>query len=135
MKKKTTTKTNTKMIDTLRKRCNKLNVKLILRKGFHCKAPDGFLCDGYFDPPHLGLYGELVVATKRPNRDWQYTLLHEYAHMMQWFHDDPIFDSADYYSLEKQTERQALKLSREFGLDIAVCKKESRNYLQFIKNC
>lgn len=123
-----------KLTKIIRSRCNKLNVRLRLSKGYNAKAPDGTLCEGYFDPPHLGLYGELVVATKRPKRDWQYTLLHEYAHMLQWFNDDPIFNSSDYYSLEKQTEHQALKLSREFGLDVAVCKKESRNYLRFIKS-
>ncbi len=122
-----------KLTKIIRSRCNKLNVHLRLGKGYNVRAPDGTLCEGYFDPPHLGLYGELVVATKQPKRAWQYTLLHEYAHMLQWFNDDPIFDSTDYYSLEKQTEREALKLSKEFGLDVTVCKKESRNYLRFIK--
>ena len=64
-----------KLTKLIRSRCNKLNVHLRLGKGYMVKAPDGTLCDGYFDPPHLGLYGELVVATKRPKRAWQYTLL------------------------------------------------------------
>ena len=123
-----------KTTDIIRKRCRRLNVQLCLRRGFRCKAPDGSFCDGYFTPPDtFNLPGELVVSTGRPEKDWQYTMLHEYAHMMQWFTDDPIFNSKDYYSLEKQTEREALKLSKAFGLNMVVCKKESVNYLKFVK--
>ena len=123
---------NNPFIHTIRKRCRKLNVHLQLRNGYTCKTPDGDICDGFFIPPDSASSGILAVATGRPTDAWQYTLCHEYVHMLQWFRDDEILD-APYYELEKATEREAMRVAKEFGLNVAKCQTESRNYMAYLK--
>lgn len=121
------------MIDTIRKQCKKLNVKLDLRRGYTCKTPDGEYCDGFFLPPCSKGPGTLAVATNCPTDAWQYTLCHEYTHMLQWFRGDKILESKDYYEVEKVTEREALKVAKQFGLSLTSCRRESRSYMAYLK--
>ncbi len=121
------------MIQTIRKRCIKLNVQLKLGKGLTCLTPDGDRCEGYFIEPTRTLPGVLAVATGRPTNAWQYTLCHEYAHMLQWWRDDPILRE-DYLTLERATEKEALKIANEFGLKIEKCRQESRNYIAYLRS-
>jgi len=99
------------------------------------KDPDGSLVEGYFLEP-CKLPGELVVARKC--EDFILCLAHEYTHMMQWFHEDPIYNCKDseYYKLEKTTERDALKLLKEWKINpkrVRTAAKRSSSYLKWLK--
>lgn len=120
------------MIQTIRNRCKKLNIQLQLRNGRTCLTPEGESCEGYFLEPTSNSSGLLVVATNRPTDQWQYTLCHEYVHVLQWWRDDPILRE-DYMTLEKATEREAMKIAKEFGLNVTKCREESRNYMAYLK--
>jgi len=120
------------MIDTIRKRCKKLNVNLKLGKGATCRTPDGENCEGYFLEPTRTLPGVLAVATGRPTDAWQYTLCHEYVHVLQWWRDDEILKE-DYLTLERATEKEALRIAKEFGLKVEKCRQESRNYIAYLR--
>jgi hypothetical protein len=123
---------------TVRQQCRKCNVRLVLSKGYEVNS-EGERCQGYFNQPdhRLGLEGEIRVATgSRRTADWMYTLAHEYAHFLQWMRDDPILDigERDYWTMEAQTEREALEICRQFKLPIPrrVLLQEHRRYMKKI---
>jgi len=122
-------------IRTVRAQCRKCNVRLILSKGYEVNAFDGERCQGYFcEPEHeLALPGRLTVATgRRRTADWLFTLAHEYAHFLQWRDDSPLWLEPDYYTLETHTEKEALKICRQFKLPIPrrVLLSEHRKYMK-----
>ena len=119
---------------TIRSQCRKCNVRFTLAKGHEVNA-EGERCQGYFlEPDHrLGIPGELRVAIGgRRTADWLYTLSHEYAHFLQWRDDSPIWGEQDYWTMEIQTEREALALCKEFRLPIPrrVLLQEHRRYMK-----
>lgn len=55
--------------------------------------------------------------------------------MLQWFYEDPILDG-DYYLLEKKTERDALKILEDFGINKKkriAAQRKSKDYLKWLK--
>jgi hypothetical protein len=121
-------------LQTVRQQCKKCNVRFILSPGHEVNG-GGERCQGYFlEPWHArGQNGVLRVAVGgRRTSDWLYTLVHEYAHFLQWQRDDPIYREKDYYTLEAQTETEALELCRKFKLPIPrrVLLKEHRKYMK-----
>jgi hypothetical protein len=123
-------------IKTISSHCKKCNVRFTLSPGYEVNA-DGERVQGYFlEPWHSkGETGELRVAVGgRRASDWLYTLAHEYAHLLQWWRDDPIYKEKDYVRLETQTEKEALELCRKFKLPIPrrVLLEEHRKYMKKI---
>ena len=121
---------------TIRTQCRKCNVRFTLAKGYEVNA-EGERCQGYFlEPDHrLGMEGRLAVAVgNRRSSDWLYTLAHEYAHFLQWRNDAPIWREKDYWTMEEQTEREALEICRNFKLPIPrrVLLREHRKYMRKI---
>ena len=124
-----------KFIDYVRRKCRQLNIQFRIGKGRTVKDPDGSMVEGYFLEP-CKLPGELVVARKC--EDFILCLAHEYTHMMQWFNEDPIYNCRDseYYKLEKTTERDALKLLKEWKINpkrVRTAAKRSSSYLKWLK--
>lgn len=72
---------------------------------------DEFACSGYFDE------SSLVVATKKPKKDWITTLLHESCHMDQWLSTD----AAAWVSDEK-----GLLIVEEWLKDSIIDKKQAK---------
>jgi hypothetical protein len=63
------------------------------------------------------------------------TLAHEYAHFLQWFRDDPVYESDSYLELEIATEREAFEILNRFGIPInyEAAKRKSKKYLAKVK--
>jgi len=79
--------------------------------------------------------GIIRVATKCAKPQWIHTLAHEYCHMLQWFRDDPLYNSdpiQGLYQLELQTELEALALmgKSKLPLSMAMRWKDSQSYLR-----
>lgn len=124
-------------LKTVRSQCRKCNVRFTLSPGYEVNS-GGERCQGYFvEPWHSkGHHGELRVAIGgRRASDWLFTLAHEYAHFLQWMRDDPIWREKDYYTLEAQTEAEALDICREFKLPIPrrLLQEQRRVYLRKLK--
>jgi hypothetical protein len=115
----------------VRRQCKKLNIKFRIGNGYTVITPDGSVCDGYFLEPHRHHQGELAIAKKCSN--FYLTLAHEYCHMLQWFEEDPLYRDGEYYTLEKKTERQALKLLKEWNLPTGIAMRQSKDYLKWLK--
>ncbi len=117
----------------VRRKCAQLNVNFRIGKGRTVLTPDREPSDGYFVEPDKNSPGELAVARKCDN--FLLTLAHEYTHMLQWFREDPILHG-DYYLLEKKTERDALKILQDFGINKKkriAAQRKSKDYLKWLK--
>lgn len=73
-------------IATVKRSCKKHGVELMLAPSKTVVITDTFStdCSGYFDDADK----VLAVACGKPFEDWIEILIHEYAHMQQWIHDD-----------------------------------------------
>ena len=123
----------------IKHQCKILDVDFQLTNFHSVYCGDGS-SQGYFEAPSTYNKGMLKVGTGfRDMSDWVLTLAHEYAHMLQWFNRDPIFenfqkDSKYYAELEIKTEREALKLLKKFNIKITKkLKNNSNNYIKKIK--
>lgn len=118
-------------LKTVKDQCKKCRVKFILadhstvgEKGF------GGLYGYFLEPSRTK--GELKVAVKNIEpKEWIYTLAHEYAHFLQWFNNDPIYNTKSYEKLEIETERQAIKILRRFKIpmNFTLLKRQSKRYI------
>jgi len=120
-----------RLIEQIKHQCEILDVNFQLTNSYKVNSGEGDRCEGYFEPPDQYVSGILKVGTKsRETHEWVLTLAHEYAHMLQWFYKDELYKKFerddDYYSaLEIHTEKQALKILRNFNIPIT--KKLRRN--------
>lgn len=73
--------------------CNLTNVKLVWGKGKSISMEGENRGDlaGYFSAPHGRTPGILAVAKGKPRTKWLTVLAHEFAHMSQWFYNDPAW--------------------------------------------
>ncbi len=142
-----------KFIEFVKAECKKHNIKCILSKGSFASASDEIKCAGYFSSED----NELVAAMGRT--DSLSILVHEYGHMTQWIDGFHLWDkcmkddshnklnmwlSGDYIDdinyhidncrdLELDNEKRAVKLIKEFGLNINIDDyiRKSNAYIQF----
>jgi len=80
-------------VSTVNRCCNLTNVRLVWGKGASLHMPGesrGSLA-GYFSPPEGRKPGILAVARGKPRSKWLTVLAHEFAHMSQWFYNDPAW--------------------------------------------
>ena len=116
-------------------KCKKFNVNF-------CISPDkevvrgGDPCDGYFEAPHRGESGILVICIDKEIDEVLHTLAHEFSHLMQWYEDDPLYLAWDKrasekhnYDLEVDAESRALALLEEWGLYNDKARERSAKYL------
>ena len=118
----------------VQRECKKCNVRVVLSTGYRVNC-GGCRVQGYFESPNhkAGLRGTLIVGTgNRSTREWLFTLVHEYAHFIQWRDEDPLFNEKNYFKLEEATEKQAIALCRQYKLPIKRCflLKEHRKYMK-----
>ena len=118
-------------LKTVKDQCRRCRVKLIFAES-NTVGEKGFGgLYGYFLNPSKAK-GEIKIAVKDIEpKEWIYTLAHEYAHFLQWFNNDPIFNSKNYLKLEIETEKQAIKILRKFKipLNFTLIKKQSKRYI------
>lgn len=126
-------------LSLVRSQCRKCNVKFVLADaefvGGKLKREQML---GFFWEPslHRRAPGELRVATKNiPVSEWIVTLAHEYAHFLQWFRDDPVYNCDSYVEMEIATEREAFEILKQFGIPInyEAAKRKSKKYIAKIK--
>ena len=118
----------------VQRECKKCNVRVVLSTGYRVNC-GGSRVQGYFQSPDHknNERGTLIVGTgNRSTREWLFTLVHEYAHFVQWRDEDPVFNEKDYFNLEEATEKQAIALCRQYKLPIqrAFLLKEHRKYMK-----
>jgi hypothetical protein len=66
-------------------------------------------CYGLFIPPEKGKPGYIRVASRGHSLpEVLLGVVHEYIHWRQWYNNEKIYKSNDYYKLECNTERRAL---------------------------
>ena len=126
-------------LSLVRSQCRKCNVKFVLADAeFVGSKKRGEQLLGFFWEPslHRREPGELRVATKNiPVSEWVVTLAHEYAHFLQWFRDDPVYNCDSYLEMEIATERQAFEILKEFEIPInlEVAKRKSMKYIAKVR--
>ena len=116
-------------------KCKKFNVNFVI-------SPDkevirgGEPCDGFFEAPHRGESGILVICIDKEIDEVLHTLAHEFSHLMQWYEDDPLYLAWDKrasekhnYDLEVDAESRALALLEEWGLYNDKARERSAKYL------
>ena len=131
-------------LSTVRSQCRKCNVQFVLADAHQVGGRGKNSLWGFFQEPTVrtgdlrnrGNAGMLKIATKDiPVSEWIVTLAHEYAHFLQWFRDDPIYESDSYLELEIATEREAFEILKRFGIPInyEAAKRKSKKYIDKIK--
>lgn len=129
---------------TVRSQCRKCNVQFVLAD-VHCVGGRGKnSLWGFFQEPAIRTgdfrnrqnAGMLKIATRDiPVSEWIVTLAHEYAHFLQWFRDDPVYESDSYLELEIATEREAFQILKRFGIPInyEAAKRKSKKYIAKVR--
>lgn len=131
-------------LSTVRSQCRKCNVQFVLADAHEVGGRGKNSLWGFFQEPTVrtgnlrnrGDAGMLKIATKGiPVSEWIVTLAHEYAHFLQWFRDDPIYQSDSYLELEIATEREAFEILKRFDIPINydAAKRKSKKYIAKIK--
>ena len=124
-------------IEIIRNQCRRCKVSLILANSSSLGKQGGGDLLGFFQQPGRGR-GMIKVATRNiPIEDWILTLAHEYAHFLQWFNNDPIYNLSDkqYIELEIETEKQTSKLLKRFRIPLSqdYFNLKSKMYIQRLK--
>ena len=133
-------------LSTVRSQCQKCNVKFILANANYVggKSKQEQLL-GFFWEPTMNRTGSpksrycagmLKVAIKGiPVSEWIVTLAHEYAHFLQWFRDDPVYNSDSYLEMEIATEREAFEILKRFEIPInyETAKRKSKKYIEKVR--
>jgi predicted SprT family Zn-dependent metalloprotease len=124
-------------IKTVKYQCKCLGIEFSLSRAKSVYTKDGYSCAGFFLPPDKKKRGKIRVATgKLSIDDWIFTLAHEYAHLLQWFERDPLFELHDkneefYIRLERKTEKKAMQILRKFKIPVTKKQKKiSESYLR-----
>lgn len=120
-----------KFVEELQILCANNNVKLTLVDSKKIMLSD-LACNGYFEGDKNK--GKLVVAIKKPLKEWLPILIHESCHLDQWLENKQLFDDLDGIELIdqwlsgktfKKTEvKKAINESKKLELD---CEKRSVN--------
>jgi len=116
-------------------KCKKFNVNFVI-------SPDkevikgGEPCDGFFEAPHRGESGILVICIDKEINEVLHTLAHEFSHLMQWYEDDPLYvawdkndNEANSINLEQDAEKRALHLLEEWDILDKGAEERSAKYL------
>lgn len=82
-------------IISLKRKSNRLGVKLQLTNDKHIVITDNIKCSGYFQNPEKKEQGVLAVATDMNMENWLSILVHESCHMDQWEEGCDIWKLAD----------------------------------------
>jgi len=128
----------------VRSQCRKCNVKFVLADAHEVGGRGKNSLWGYFQEPTVRtgdfrnpkFAGVLKIATKNiPVSEWIVTLAHEYAHFLQWFRDDPIYNCDSYLEMEIATEREAFEILKQFQIPInyEAAKRKSKKYLAKVR--
>lgn len=125
-------------LSTVRSQCRKCNVKFVLAEAETVGGRGKNSLWGFFQEPslHRRVPGELRIAIKNiPVSDWIVTLAHEYAHFLQWFRDDPIYNCDSYLEMEIATEREAFEILKQFQIPInyETAKRKSKKYIAKVR--
>lgn len=126
-------------LSTVRSQCRKCNVKFVLAEAETVggKSKKDQLLGFFWEPSlHRRAPGQLRVAVKNiPVSEWIVTLAHEYAHFLQWFRDDPIYNCDSYLEMEIATEREAFEILRQFQIPInyETAKRKSKKYIAKVR--
>ena len=126
-------------LSLVRSQCRKCNVKFVLADAEFVggKSKREQMLGFFWEPSlHRRAPGELRVATKNiPVSEWIVTLAHEYAHFLQWFRDDPVYNCDSYVEMEIATEREAFEILKQFRIPInyEAAKRKSKKYIAKIK--
>ena len=132
------------LLATVRSQCRKCNVQFVLADAHEVGGRGKNSLWGFFQEPTVRgdlrnrkNAGMLKIATKDiPVSEWIVTLAHEYAHFLQWFRDDPVYESDSYLELEIATEREAFEILKRFDIPInyEAAKRKSQKYIAKIKH-
>ena len=116
-------------------KCKKFNVNFVISPEKEV-IRGGEPCDGFFEAPHRGESGILVICIDKEIDEVLHTLAHEFSHLMQWYEDDPLYLAWDKrasekhnYDLEVDAESRALALLEEWGLYNDKARERSAKYL------
>jgi len=124
-------------IKVVRHQCKCLDIDFSLSKARSVYTGEGDSCLGFFTPPEKQKRGKMRIATgEKSVDDWVFTLAHEYAHLLQWFEKDSLFEMYDksddfYIRLEKKTEKQAMQILQKFKIKVTKKQRKiSESYLR-----
>jgi hypothetical protein len=120
---------------------SRFSVQLLFGSGKTVIASDDKTrTDGYFNAPEGDESGVIAIATGQPRSKWLHTLSHEYAHMWQWFRDDPVYtnwikksNDVNYLALEEYTECQACDIIDKYKLPCGDHRKRMAKYLSSLR--
>jgi len=103
---------------------NKIKVILVPKKYVYT---EGTKCAGYFDEDDR----ILVVATRKPQKDWLPILVHEFCHSQQWVEKEPLYI--------KITKNKKLDLMWDWlegkDMPMSVVRKSIRAYQKMELDC
>jgi len=130
-----------KFIQTLNREAERLSVQVLFGSGKTILSYDEkSSTDGYFQPPEDDSPGIIAVAIGQAQTKWLHTLAHEYAHMWQWFNDDPIWlewqkrsNDMNYLRLEEHTENQACSIIEQHRLPCGDYRKRAEKYIMTLR--
>jgi hypothetical protein len=104
----------------------------------------GILTAGFFVEPSSRRQGQVRVGTgNRKPINILINLAHEYIHFLQWKHGDKIWtqsngdliEGSSYIAVEKQTERDAIRLLRDWNIpaNYNAIRSRSRAYIAHLR--
>ena len=120
-------------------------VHLKFSKGRSVRFNNVHSAAGYFEEPRGSQWGIIRVGTgNRKPINVLTNLIHEYCHFLQWkngdsiwkkLHDGESIEGASYVTLEEHTERDSLRLIREWHLPVnhSAIRKRSRAYIAYLR--
>lgn len=131
-------------IKFIRSDLNAHNVGLRFSRTRMVKFSQGILTAGYFLEPSPRKRGVIRIGTgNRKPINILANLAHEYIHFLQWknkdslweSHDTDIIQGSDYVEIEKQTERDAIRLLREWHIpaNYPAIRSRSRSYIAHLR--
>ena len=116
-------------------KCKKFNVNFVISPEKEV-IRGGEPCDGFFEAPHRGESGILVLCIDKEIDEVLHTLAHEFSHLMQWYEDDPLYvawdkndNETNSINLEQDAEKRALHLLEEWDILDKGAEERSAKYL------
>lgn len=120
-------------------------VRLKFSRGRLVRFGKGYSTAGYFEEPTARKWGCIKIGTgNRKPINILTNLIHEYCHFLQWKNGDRQWlkgngdhiEGTSYILLEERTERESMRLIREWHLPVnhSAIRKRSRSYIAWLRS-
>jgi hypothetical protein len=129
----------------IREDLQKHKVRLVFSRFRMVRFSNNLLTAAYFEEPRATKWGMIRIGTgNRKPITVLTTLAHEYTHFLQWKNgdslwvsqDSDIIQGTDYVEIEKQTERDAIRLLKEWRIpaNYSAIRSRSRSYISYLRS-